>query len=171
MKASQEPYTIGEMNATHDPVVVFVKELLPSVVVEPDEKPQPGVIGPSYHISLPAPASADYAFTLWLGAGEKQISARLLTASEHTYFWYMPFEEPDYQTEDELTTAFLKATRNIILCNTRIEQKRGLLFIQFICEFESPTGWEPVYGHSGLRWMGGPKISGNKHVYQSPKLA
>ena len=27
---------------------------------------------------------ADYAFTLWLGAGEKQISARLLTASEHT---------------------------------------------------------------------------------------
>jgi hypothetical protein len=158
------------MNSTDDPIVAFAKQLLPSVVVEPDEKPQPGIVGLSYHILLPVPAGADYGFILWLGAGEKQISARLLTADERSYFWYMPFEEPDYRSADQLTEAFLSTTEKIIRHNTRIEQKRGLLFTHFKCEFESPMGWRKVYGHSGLRWIGGPRIKGNTHIYQSPKL-
>src|SRR5205814_2220665 len=109
---------------------------LPSVVVEPDEKPEPGVGGPSYHIRLPFPASADYSFTLWLGDVEKQISARLLTADERTYFWYMPFEEPDYPSAERLTEALLSTAESIIRHNTRIEQKRGLLFTHFKCEYE-----------------------------------
>jgi hypothetical protein len=68
----------------NDPAVAFIKQLLPSVVVEQDIKPEPSLEGPSYHICLPHPASADYRFTLWLGFGEKQLA---LAWSPQTKNW------------------------------------------------------------------------------------
>jgi hypothetical protein len=147
-----------------------VKQLLPSVVVEPDTKPEPGTDGPSYHPHLPLPAGAEYRFTLWLGCGEKQISARLLTADETAYFWYMPFEEAAFRSAEQLNRAFLDAVELIIRHNTRIEQKRGLFSTHFKCEYESASGWKRVYGHSGLRWIRAPKTAGRRQVYQSPPL-
>jgi len=151
-------------------VVDFVRGLLPSVVVEADTKQEPGVHGQSYHIELPPPEGADYRFILWLGSGEKQISARLLTSDETTHFWYRPFEDAEFRSAEQLDKAFLETVEVIMRHNTRIEQKRGLLFNHFKCEYETASGGSRVYGHSGVRWIGAPKIAGRRHVYQFPPL-
>ena len=153
-----------------DPTVAFVKKLLPSVVVEPDTEPEPGVDGPSYHIHLPLPAGAEYRFTLWVGGGEKQITARLLTADQTAHFWYLPFEEADFHTGEQLNKAFLDAVEQIACHNTRIEQKRGLFANHFRCEYESASGWKRVSGISALRWIRVPRMPGRRQVYQSPPL-
>jgi hypothetical protein len=161
----------AELNShLSDPVVDFVRGLLPSVVVEADAKQEPGVSGQSYHIELPPPAGADYRFTLWLGSGEKQISTRLLNSDKSSYFWYQPFEEAEFRSADRLNKAFLEAVEVIMRHNTRIEQKRGPFFNHFKCEYESASGWKRLYGHSALRWIRAPKITGRQHVYQSPRL-
>lgn len=114
-----------------DPVVDFVRSLLPSVVVEADTEQERGVQGQSYHIELPPPAGADYRFVLWLGSGEKQISARLPASEEAANFWYRPFEEAEFGSAEQLTKAFIEVVELIMRHNTRIEQKRGLLFNHF----------------------------------------
>jgi hypothetical protein len=96
--------------------------LLPSVVVEPDTKPEPGIDGPSYHIHLPPAAGAEYRFTLWSGCGEKQISARLLTADETTHFWYMPFEKGAFRSAEQLNKALLDALE-LIMRTTRVSNR------------------------------------------------
>jgi hypothetical protein len=154
----------------NDPEVAFIKHLLPSVVVEPDTKPELGLKGPSYHICLPCPSGADYRFTLWLGSGEKQISARLLTAGEGLDFWYMPFEGAAFRSAEQLGKAFLETVELLVRHNTRVEQKRGVFFNHFKCEYESENGWKPVYGHSSARWIRAPRILGRRQVYQSPPL-
>jgi hypothetical protein len=163
-------YEMEQESSLADPVVALVKRLLPSALLEPDAKQEPGIHGQSDHIHLPAPVGADYRFTLWLGDGEKQISARL-ASNEAAYFWYRPFEEAEFRSADELGKAFLEAVEQIVRHNTRIEQKRGWLFNHFKCEYESATrGWKRVYAHSGLRWIRAPKIAGRSHTYHSPPL-
>jgi hypothetical protein len=152
-----------------EPAVAFVKQLLPSVVVELDTKPEPGV-GPSYHIHLPPAAGAEYRFTIWLGCGEKQISARLLPESETAHFWYMPFEKAEFQSAEEMNKALLEAVELIMRHNTRIEQRHGLFFEHFNCEYESASGWKRLYGLSDLRLIPALKTAGRKRVYQSPPL-
>ena len=153
----------------NDPAVAFVRELLPSAVVEPDTNQLPGVHVPSYHIHLPPASGADYRFTLWLRS-EKQISARLLTSNENEYFWYRPFEEAEFRSPEEIDNAFIRAVKLIVCHNTRIEQRRGLFFNHFQCEYESVDGWKRLYGLSALRWIRAPKIAGRRQVYQSPRL-
>lgn len=153
-----------------DPVVDFVRGFLPQVVLEEDTKQEPGVYGPSYHINLPSPEGADYRFILWLGSGEKQISASLLTSEENLYFWYRPFEGAEFRSPEKLNKAFIEVVEVILKHNTRIVQKRGLFSNHFRCEYESASGWSRVYGHSALRWIRAPKIAGRRHVYQSPRL-
>lgn len=160
-----------ELNAhLSDAIVDFVKGLLPSVVVEADAKQEPGVSGQSYHIELPPPVGADYCFTLWLGSGEKQISARLLNAEKSLYFWYRPFEDAEFRSAERLDKEFLETVEVIIRHNTRIEQKRGLFFNHFKCEYESASGWKRVYGHSALRWIRAPRVTGRLRIYKSPRL-
>ena len=169
-----QQYSVGmaeELDShLNDLVVAFVKELLPSVTVEPDTKQQPGVHGRSYHIHLPQPAGADYRFTLWLGNGEKQISARLLTSDEGAYFWYRPFEEAEFRSPEQLDKAFIETVKLLVSHNTRIEHRRGLFLNHFKCEYESVDGWKRIYGLSALRWMRAPTIAGRRQVYQSPRL-
>jgi hypothetical protein len=161
----------AELNSyLSDPVVDFVRGVLPSVVVEADAQQEPGVSGQSYHIELPPPAGADYCFTLWLGSGEKQISARLLNAEKYWYFWYRPFEDAEFRSAERLDKAFLETVEVILRHNTRIEQKRGLFFNHFKCEYESASGWKRLYGHSALRWIRAPRVTGRLHIYQSPRL-
>jgi hypothetical protein len=154
----------------NDPVVAFVKQLLPSVVVESDTKPEPGIQGPSYHIDLPTAAGAEYRFILWLGGNERQISARLLTAEENAHFWYMPFEKLLGNSPQQLTKTFLDTVELIVRHKTRIEQKRGLFFNHFRCDYYSPNGWKRIYGLSALRWIRVPKIKEQRHIYQSASL-
>lgn len=160
-----------ELNShPNDPAVAFVKRLLPSVVVEPDTRPEPGTYGPSYHIDLPTAAGAEYRFTLWSGCGEKQISARLLTGDKTATFWYMPFEKAAFRSAEQLDKALLDALELIMGHNTRIEQKRGFLFEHFKCEYESASGWKRLDGVSFLRLIPALKTLGRTHVYQSPPL-
>jgi len=153
-----------------DTIAAFVKRLLPSVIVEPDAKAEPVTDGPSYHIHLPLPAGAEYRFTLWLGGGEKQITASLLGAHEATYFWHMPFEQAGFPSKEQLNKAFLDAVNLIVHHNTRIEQIRGLFSNAFKCEYESADGWKRMAGVSALRWINAPKIAERKRLYRSPAL-
>jgi len=152
-----QQYSVGmaeELDShLNDLVVAFVKELLPSVTVEPDTKQQPGVHGRS-----------------WLGNGEKQISARLLTSHEGAYFWYRPFEEAEFRSPEQLDKAFIETVKLLVSHNTRIEHRRGLFLNHFKCEYESVDGWKRIYGLSALRWMRAPTIAGRRQVYQSPRL-
>jgi hypothetical protein len=155
-----------------DPAVALVRRLLPSAVVETDAKRESDTHTPSYHIHLPLPVGAEYRFTLWLGClgyGEKVIRARL-TTDEAAHFWYMPFEEAAFRSAEQLNEAFLDTVELIIRHNTRIEQKRGLIFNHFKCEYGSASGWKRIYGLSALRWMRAPKMLGKRQVYQSPSL-
>jgi hypothetical protein len=149
-----------------DPAVALVKRLLPSVVVEMDAKRESDTHTPSSHIHLPLPPGAEYRFTLWLGYGEKQISARL-TTDETAHFWYMPFEEAAFHSAEQLNKAFPETVELIIRHSTRIEQKRGLFFNHFKCQYESASGWKRIYGLAALRWIRVPKVPGRKQVYQS----
>jgi hypothetical protein len=124
MGAKPNPYL-------NNPVVDFVRDLLPSMVVEADARQEPGISGQSYHIDLPPATGNDYCFTLWLGSGEKQIAARLLNADKSSYFWYRPFEDAEFRSAERLDKAFREAVEVIMRHNTRIEQKRGLLFNHF----------------------------------------
>ena len=159
-----------ENSHLNDPVVAFIKQLLPSVVVGPDTKPEPGPEGASYHILLPHPARADYRFTLWLGSGEKQISAQLLNADESAGFWYMPFEKAAFRSVEQLDKQFLETVELLVRYTTRIEQRRGVFFNHFKCEYESGVGWKRVYGCSSLRWIRAPKTKTGRQVYLSPPL-
>jgi hypothetical protein len=153
-----------------DSVVAFVKSHLPSATLEEDMKHEPGVQGRSYHIDLPPPEGADYRFTLWLGSGEKQISACLLGGS-NTYFWYMPFEEVSFRSVAQLNKAFIEVVDLLMRHPTRIQQRRGLFSHHFKCQYNSGGNWETIYRHAGLRWMGAPEIRGRRQVYQSPPLS
>jgi hypothetical protein len=151
-------------------VVASIKAVLPSIVVELDEKPEPGLVGQCYHVRLPTPNGADYGFTVWLGAGEKQISARLLGLDERVEFWYMPFEKVSYHSEAELDRAFLSTVEGLVRHKTRITQERGLLLHHFTCEYLSDAGWQRIWGLSALRWMRAPRMQSRVRVYESPAL-
>lgn len=173
-RLTQKPDITAEkrvaISPANDPVLSLVQGLLPSVDMHPDQWQDPIDAEDSYHMELPVPDGADYQFVLWLGCGEKQISARLLAQTEHAYFWYMPFEEVTFRSAEELNKEFIKVVDQIIRHHTRIEQMRGLLANHFKCEFKSANGWETVYRHSGLRWIGAPQILGRTRIYQSPPL-
>jgi hypothetical protein len=152
---------------------VLLNRLLPDFAIELKQHivESTGQAGGLY-LDLPAAPSADYHFRLWVSP-EIQISAVLLSDGTSNYFWYMPFESAAYgNLASELQKALDQTLESLISHETRITQKRGLLFHTFKCEFKSPRGWKRVYGHSALRYTNfqPPQTAERKRVYRSPAI-
>lgn len=158
-----------------EPTVAALHRLLPRLVFEPILTPMPSssvTIDPPMAVGVdlfPAP-DADYSFHLTFQP-EKQIHARLIGADSKQYFWYMPFEEAAFSYSlERLDNAFIETIEAIVLHETRIIQKRGLLTHSFRCDYNTVTDWKRVYGLSCMRWFAVPKIEGNQRTYVSGAL-
>lgn len=123
-------------------------------------------------IHLPAAPRAEYRFVLYIyDDGEPQICA-ILVRDPEAYFWYWPFEEPDFDTPAERECAFLAAVRQLLTSPTRIRQKRSLLNTHFRCEVRDVDAWSLVGPFiSGLKWgTNAPLIKTKVVYYKSPAL-
>jgi hypothetical protein len=149
-------------------ITALLKRLLPNLAIEPTLTPLARSSKPSAHINLPAAPRADYHFRLYL-LPEKQIHAVLLNAAAEFYFWYMPFEEAEY---DDSVDAFVATLELLVSHETHIVQKRGLLNHSFTCDYKSVAGWKRICGFSAFRFGGFkvPPIKEKKRVYCSPAL-
>ncbi len=153
--------------------LVALQRLFPSVAFEPIIEHLPDSPELSVHVNLPAPIGAEYSFKLWFRP-EKQIHAALIDAdSPQLYFLYRPFEEAEFKNSAEkLNIAFLETLETLVLHETRIIQKTGLLSHSFRCEYKTNNGWKRVYATSCLRisCFKTPRIEDRKHTYHSPAL-
>ena len=110
-------------------------------------------------IHLPPAGRADYRFVLYFHRdGEPQVAAIVVDGDPEAYFWYWPFEEPDFSSAAERQREFLRAVRQLLTSRTRIRQKRGWLNTHFRCEVESDGTWSRV----------GPLMSGLKGSFVPP---
>jgi hypothetical protein len=124
-------------------------------------------------IHLPAAPQGEYRFVLYVyDDGEPQLSATLVDGDPNAYFWYWPFEEPDYDTRTERERAFLSAVKELVTSRTRIRQKRGLLSTHFRCEVQRGSDWSQAGPFmAGSRWgFRPPPITGKLAYYESPAL-
>ena len=127
-------------------------------------------------LDLPAAASAQYSFRLWFYEDrDREISAQPLQQNgDHDYFWYRAFELAEFGgSEGDLVKEFCRQLQVLLTHETRIVQRKGLLFWHFRCEYLRGEKWETVSSQSTLR-LGNFKprpINGKQHVYQSGPLA
>jgi hypothetical protein len=151
---------------------ILLNRLLPDFAIEPKQhilESTGQAVG--LYLDLPAAPAADYHLRLWVSP-EIQISAELLGNVAANCFWYMPFPSSAYGNSEELQKSLDNTLESLISHETRITQKRGLLFHTFKCEFKSPTGWKRVHGHAMLRFTGRqpPQTAERKRVYRSPAI-
>jgi len=124
-------------------------------------------------IHLPQARDADYRFIIHVYEdGEPQIGAVLVDGYPEAYFWYWPFEEPDFDSPDRRRSEFLSAVRRLLTSRSRIRQKRGWLTTEFRCEVKSGEGWSRAGPSlSGLKWGCKPPPTEQKVTfYESPSL-
>jgi hypothetical protein len=120
-------------------------------------------------VVLPSAAKSDFAFELIFDDDQKAaLDARLKGESAKAYFWYRPFEQPDYDTY-ELRASEIVATVELVLrSRSRVTQTKGLLFWRFNAEVESAGEWRPLYAHLALKGQFDvPSISGRSKEYHA----
>ncbi len=105
---------------------------------------QPG--GPEWsQLSLPPAPDAEYTFEIHVYEdGEPQICARLLNDDSDRYFWYHPFEVPDFGSVDERDSGFFEALELLVTKPSRIRQSKGWFLCRFICEVLDNGQWRRV---------------------------
>jgi hypothetical protein len=127
-------------------------------------------------VDLPAAASAQYSFSLWFYEDrEREISAQPLQQNDdHDYFWSRSFELAEFVgSEGDLVKAFCSELEVLLTHETRIVQRKGLLFWHFVCEYRDREKWKSVGSNSAFRFgnFKPPPIDGKRHVYQSGPVA
>jgi hypothetical protein len=102
--------------------------------------------GPDWsQLSLPSAPGAEYRFEIHVYAdGEPQICARLLNDDTDQYFWYHPFEVPDFGSVDERDKGFFEALQLLVTKPSRIRQSKGLFLCRFVCEIQEGGQWRRV---------------------------
>jgi hypothetical protein len=91
-----------------------------------------------------APES-DYTFCAYIYEdGEVQIGAQRDGAPAKEYFWYKPYEEPDYSSIESMHAEFLSNLGLLLTHKTRIAHKKGIFSGSLEIEYESEGEW--IYG-------------------------
>jgi hypothetical protein len=155
------------MHETADLVMDLLRSLDPSLDLRIEETESHSAI------HLPPSQGADYRFVLYIHEdGEPQIAAVVVDGDPESYFWYWPFEEPEFSSVEERHREFLVAVKDLLGNRTRIRQKRGWLNTHFRCEIENGETWSRVGPTmAGLKWSFKPPPTEEKVVfYQSPPL-
>jgi hypothetical protein len=102
--------------------------------------------GPEWsQLSLPSAPGAQYNFEIHVYTdGEPQICARLLNDDANRYFWYHPFEVPDFGSVEERDKGFFEALELLVTRPSRIRQSKGLFLCRFVCEVLDSEQWRRV---------------------------
>ena len=107
------------MHETADHALAVLRSLYPDLDVRIDQQES------CCAVHLPPARHADYRFTLYIHEdGEPQIGAVLIDGDPEAYFWYWPFEEPDFDSPAERQSEFLSAVHQLLTSRSRIRQKR-----------------------------------------------
>jgi hypothetical protein len=107
------------------------------------------------------------------GDGEAQLSASLLEQeSKDLYFWYIPFELPDFESPRAAIEALVDRATKVMGNPSRILQRRGLLFWSFEAEFLEADEWTSAGGVSAFRFGGFhvPETHERERAYHSPRV-
>jgi len=141
------------MHETADQALALLRSLDPDLDVRLDDQES------FCAIHLPPAPRAEYRFTLYIHEdGEPQVGAVLVDGDSEAYFWYWPFEEPDFTSAAQRQSEFLSAVHQLLTSRSRIRQKRGWLNTHFRCEVEVGGAWSRV----------GPLMSGLKASFKPP---
>ena len=130
-------------------------------------------------IRFPESVESDYRFEGSLDPEHKffEVCAELNEAwrrvfLDHDYFWYQPFEVVGSHPPDQVMRECLKTLRLLVTHDTRICQRKGLLWWSFTCEHLKEGRWVRVYSHSSFRYSNfhPPQIKGRRQWYQAKAL-
>lgn len=130
-------------------------------------------------IRFPESAESDYHFEVSLDSEHQffEICAVLSEARrrdfpDHDLFWYEPFEVIGSDSPDQVMRQCLETLRLLVTHDTRICQRKGLLWWSFACERFHEGHWVPVYGHTAFRYSNfhPPQIKGKRQWYQAKAL-
>ncbi len=140
----------------------FDESLVPTV------RPRDGCV----FLDLPRPPSADYFFRLTLSDADYSLAAVPAGGPEAEIFWHQSFERLGADSLDAVEPVFREFVRDIISHDSRVTQRRGLLFHRFTCEVLRGHAWERVGGRIlALRTSYRvPRIDGRTRVYRAPAL-
>lgn len=113
--------------------------------------------GENWRLALPAAQGADYSFTLYFTpSGQREIHAipcnlpRINTNNDY-FFFRMGFESENHLSPRELARSADGTVRELIHSETRIRQRRGLLFWSFRLERKRGDKWVQVSSCWALR--------------------
>ncbi|NIM49038.1 MAG: hypothetical protein GTO22_07235 [Gemmatimonadales bacterium] len=123
-------------------------------------------------LELSPPPQAEYAFRLCFYEGELTLAAVPTCDREAEAFWHQGVERMGAGSLDEAEQAFREFVLDVISHESRITQRRGLLFHRFTCEVHRAAGWQRVGGRIlALRTQfRAPPVSGRKREYRSPAV-
>jgi hypothetical protein len=153
-------------------LVQRTEELLGELL--PDVKLSPRADGRCWSVDLPPTDGADYRFALYVYDDEElQVTASRLAGQPDEYFWYHPFEAPDYDSPAQREGAFLAAVKALLTQRSRIRYRRGLLSASFKCEVTDGEAWQQVGpAMSCLRWaFQVPRDIGRSACFKANPLA
>ncbi len=124
----------------------------------------------SSQLTLPSAPGAEYGFEIHVHIdGEPQICARLLNDNSDRYFWYHPFEVPDFGSVDERDKGFFEVLQLLVTKPSRIRQSEGLFLCRFVCEVLDNGQWRRVGpSMSALTFTNFRLPPGRHRTYTSP---
>jgi hypothetical protein len=120
------------------------------------------------------PPDGDYRFKLYLyKEGNMSIGAELVNQpNDYNYFWSRLIEQYSKRSIDDMQFEVIEVLNKILKHETRIIQKRGLLFWHFSCQYHDGGQLKSVGGNSTLRFpnvkVPYPKLS--EKIYRSKAL-
>ncbi len=131
-----------------------------------------GTVPGAAFLDLQAPPGAEYRFRLLFYENEFTLAAVLSREPDAQIFWHQQFERLGASSVDPVEQAFRDFALDLMSHESRIIQRRGLLFHRFTCEVRRATGWERAGGRVlALRTQfRAPVIEGRMRVYHSPPL-
>ena len=127
-----------------------------------------------WSLRLPVALEADYTFVLYgYPDGSRQIRAVLVHQPEDgRSFWYTRFERSSFGSDlTKLHDCFNQVVEKILRYQTRIIEKRGVVWLTYCCDYQNGTAWKrlgPEVSTRRLRF--GMPFIGMKRIYRSPAV-
>ena len=128
--------------------------------------------GESSHLQLPQVPGADIAFRLMFDQGAYTLFAVPATDPDVGLFWHQVFEQMGAPSVEEAERDFREFVVDVLSHESRITQRRGLLFHGFACEVLRDAEWERVGGQILVLRTSGrvPRIEQRTKEYRSPAV-
>ncbi len=125
-----------------------------------------------YRIELPPVQGADIAYRLMFDQGAYTLFAVPVADPDAGMFWHQTFEQMGAASVEEAEPQFREFVLDVLSHESRILQRRGLLFHGFACELLREAEWQRVGGQILVLRTSGrvPRIEGRTKEYRSPPM-